>query len=172
VVEPGLRFAGSRIGLFPANRLLLSVLGICLVLLLSGATPADSGYLTVRCNSVGIAVYLDGEFLGRTPVEMHRLKPGQYSISTISNDSLENVYWRIREGSVGAKLSSVWQLAAVNAGTVAAQVERGKVTEVMIDYGKVLDAPTEAKLIACGSVGGIFLIGAVVGFLVHLVASR
>jgi hypothetical protein len=146
--------------------------GFCLVLLLTGAAPADSGYLTVRSNSVGIAVYLDGEYLGRTPVEMHRLKPGQYSISTISDDSLENVYWRIREGSVGAKLSSVWRLAAVNAGTVAARVERGKVTEVTIDYGRVLNAPTEAKLIACGSVGGIFLLGAVVGFLVHLLVSR
>jgi len=148
------------------------VLGFCLVLLLTGAAPPDTGYLTVRSNSVGIAVYLDGEYLGRTPVEMHKLKPGQYSISTISNDSLENVYWRIREGNVGAKLSSIWRLAAVNAGTVPAQVERGKVTEVTIDYGKVLNAPNEAKLIACGSIGGIFLVGAVVGFLVHLLAAR
>jgi hypothetical protein len=146
------------------------VLPLCVILLLSGVAPADSGYLTVRSNSVGIAVYLDGEYLGRTPVEMHRLKPGQYSVSTISNDSLENVYWRIREGNVGARLSSVWRLAAVNAGTVSAHVERGKVTEVTIDYGKVLNAPTEAKLIACGSIGGLFLLGAVVGFLVHLIA--
>jgi len=34
----------------------------------------------------------------------------------------------------------------------------------------VLNAPTEAKLIACGSIGGLFLLGAVVGFLVHLLA--
>lgn len=148
------------------------MLPICLALLLSGVTADNSGYLTVRSNSVGIAVYLDGEYLGRTPVEMHKMKPGQYSISTISNDSLENVYWRIREGNVGAKLSSIWRLAAVNAGTVPAQVERGKVTEVTIDYGKVLNAPNEAKLIACGSIGGIFLVGAVVGFLLHLLAAR
>ena len=141
-----------------------------MVLLISGLAPADSGYLTVRSNSVGIAIYLDGEYLGRTPVEMHQLKPGDYSVSIISNDSLENVYWRIREGNVGAKLSSLWRLAAVNAGTNSVRVESGKVTEVTIDYGKVLNAPTEAKLIACGSIGGLFLIGAVVGFLVHLLA--
>lgn len=139
-------------------------------LLVSAIAPSDSGYLTVRSNSVGIAVYLDGEYLGRTPVEMHRLRYGQYSVSTISNDSLEDVYWRIREGNVGAKLSSIWRLAAINAGTVSARVERGKVTEVAIDYGKVLNAPTEAKLVACGSIGGLFLLGAVVGFLVHLIA--
>jgi hypothetical protein len=141
-----------------------------MILLLSDLAPADSGYLTVRSNSVGIAVYLDGDYLGRTPVEMRRLKPGDYSVSIISNDSLENVYWRLRQGKVGAKLSSIWRLAAVNAGTASVRVEGGKVTEVAIDYGRVLNAPTEAKLIACGSIGGLFLLGAVVGFLVHRLA--
>jgi hypothetical protein len=143
---------------------------LSLILLLSGLVPADSGYLTVKSNSVGIAVYLDGDYFGRTPVEMRQLKPGNYSVSIISDDSLENVYWHIRQGNVGAKLSSLWTLAAVNAGTSSVRVESGKVTEVTIDYGKVLNAPTEAKLIACSSVGGLFLVGAVVGFLVHLLA--
>lgn len=146
------------------------MLPLSILVLALGLAPADSGFLTVRSNSVGIAVYLDGEYLGRTPVEMHRLKPGEYSVSIISNDSLEKVYWHIRQGSVGRKLSSLWRLAAVNAGTNSVRVESGKVTELMIDYGKVLNAPTEAKLIACGSVGGLFLLGALVGFLVHLLA--
>lgn len=148
------------------------MLSLGVLLLVSGLTPADSGYLTVKSNSVGIAVYLDGEYLGRTPVEMHRLRPGEYSVSIISNDSLEDVYWHIREGNVGAKLSSLWRLAAVNAGTSSVRVESGKVTEMSIDYGKVLNAPTEARLIACGSIGGLFLVGAVVGFLVHLLAFQ
>ena len=146
------------------------MLTLNILMLLVGLAPADSGYLTVKSNSVGIAVYLDGEYLGRTPVEMHQLKPGDYSVSIISSDSLENVYWHIRQGNVGAKLSSLWRLAAVNAGTSSVQVESGKVTEVSIDYGRVLNAPTEAKLIACGSIGGLFLVGAVVGFLIHLLA--
>lgn len=146
------------------------MLPFSILLLALGLAPADSGYLTVKSNSVGIAIYLDGEYLGRTPVEMHRLRPGSYSVSIISDDSLENVYWHMRQGSVGAKLSSLWRLAAVNAGTNSVRVESDKVTEVKIDYGKVLNAPTEAKLIACGSIGGLFLVGAVVGFLVHLLA--
>jgi hypothetical protein len=149
---------------------LLNVLPLCLVFVLSGSSPADSGYVSVRSNSVGIAVYLDGDYLGRTPVEMYRLPTGSHSVSIISDDSLENVYWRLRQGRVGEKLSSLWRLAAVNAGTNSVRVEKGKVTEVMIDYGKVLNAPTEAKLITCGSIGGLFLLGAVVGFLIHLVA--
>ena len=142
------------------------MLPLGILLLLSGAAQADSGYLTVKSNSVGIAVYLEGEYLGRTPVEMHRLKPGEYSVSIISTDSLEKVYWHLRQSSVGKKLSSLWRLAAVNAGTHSVRVQSGKVTEVMIDYGRVLNAPTEAKLIACGSVGGLFLVGAAVGFLI------
>ena len=148
------------------------MLPICLVLVISGTTPVDSGYLSVQSNSIGIGVYLDGEYLGRTPVDMHKLRPGRYSVSIISNDSLENVYWRIRDGSIGTKLSSIWRLTAVNAGTVPVRVEAGKVTQVVIDYGKVLNAPTEAKLIACGAVGGVFFLGAVVGFLVHLLAAN
>ena len=55
-------------------------------------------------------------------------------------------------------------------GTASVRVASGRVTELAIDYGKVLNAPTEAKLIACGSVTGLFLVGAVVGFLIHLLA--
>ena len=141
-----------------------------MLLSLSVLAPADSGYLTVKSNSIGIAVYLDGDYLGRTPVEMHRLKPGTYSVSIISDDSLENVYWHIRQGKVGAKLSALWRLTAVNAGTSSARVESGRVTEVMIDYGKVLNAPTETKLIAFGSIGGLFLVGAAVGLLIGWLA--
>ncbi len=146
------------------------MLPLSILLVLFSLPPADSGYLTVKSNSVGISVYLDGEYLGRTPVEMHRLKPGSYSVSIISNDSLEKVYWHIREGKVGAKLSALWKLAAVNAGTYPVRVENGRVTEVLIDYGRVLNAPTETKLIAFGSIGGLFLIGAAVGLLIGWLA--
>jgi hypothetical protein len=146
------------------------MLPLGILLLVFGLPPADSGYLTVKSNSVGISVYLDGEYLGRTPVEMHRLKPGNYSVSIISNDSLEKVYWHIREGKVGAKLSALWRLAAVNAGTYPVRVESGRVTEVLIDYGRVLNAPMETKLIAFGSIGGLFLVGAAVGLLIGWLA--
>lgn len=143
-----------------------------MLLVLCGLARADSGFLTVKSNSVGVAVYLKGDYLGRTPVEMHQLAPGNYTVSIVSDDSLENVYWHIRQGNLGTKLSSLWTLAGINAGASSVTIEAGKVTEVSIDYGKVLNAPNEAKLIACGSVGGLFLLGAVVGFLVHLLAFR
>ncbi|HTW92671.1 MAG TPA: PEGA domain-containing protein [bacterium] len=146
------------------------MLPLAILLLISGVAPTDSGYLTVRSNSVGIAIYVEGDYVGRTPVEMHALKPGKYSVSIVSDDSLENVYWHLRQGNVGKMLSSVWTLAAINAGTSSVEVDSGKVTELSIDYGKVLNAPTEAKWIAFGSVGGLFIVGAAVGFLIHWLA--
>jgi hypothetical protein len=142
------------------------------ILLLVSALPADTGFMTVRSNLPGLGVYLDGDWLGRVPVEMHKVKPGRHTLGIVSDDSLENVYWRLRTADPLTRLSSVWTLAAINAGTTSVEVLPGKLSEVMIDYGQVLAAPTQAKLTACGTVGGILLIGAVFGFLLHLVAFR
>jgi hypothetical protein len=142
---------------------------IILALLIAQPAP-DSGYLTVRSNLPGLAVYLEGDYLGRAPVTMHRLKPGRYSVGIVSDDSLENIYWHLRQGRVGERLSSIWTLAAINAGTQSVEVKPGLVTEVMIDHGRILSAPGEAKAYGCCAVGGLFLFGAVVGFLVHWLA--
>ena len=141
-----------------------------ILLTLAGQVP--DGYLNVRSNMPGITLYLEGENIGRTPVENHRVQPGSYNLSIISNDSLDNVYWRLRQGKVGEKLSSIWTLAAVSAGTHAVDIRSGEVTEVFIDYGKVANARNEAKLIACGSTGGLFLFGALIGFLIGWLSFR
>jgi hypothetical protein len=143
-----------------------------LAALLFAAAPADSGYLTVRSNMPGLALYLEGDYIGRAPVEELRLKPGEYSLSIVSDDSLENVYWRLRTGGLGDKLSSTWTLVAINAGTQSVNVRPAAVTEVSIDYGRIANAPTEAKLLACCSIGALVGIGAVAGFLIHLLFFR
>ncbi len=141
-----------------------------LVLALTGFAP-DSGYLTVRSNVPGMTVYLDGDWLGQTPVEMVPLKPGeQYLVSIVSNDSLERLYWRLRESRLGRKVSTVWTLAAINAGSYPVRVNAGRVTEVMIDYGQVASARREAKLITWGVTGGLFTFGAVLGLVIGALA--
>ncbi len=132
----------------------------------------DSGYLTVRSNMPGIELYLDGEYIGRTPLERHLVAAGDYNLSIISNDSLDSVYWHLRRGSIGRRLSSFWTLAAVNAGTHQASVGRGQVTEVFLDYGRVLNAPTETKLVACSSLTVLFGLGMLAGWLLHVIISH
>lgn len=134
--------------------------------------PTDSGFVTVRSNMPGISLYLEGDYVGRAPLEMHKVKAGDYSLSIASNDSLENVYWRIRTGGIGEKLSATWTLVAINAGTHSVTVRPGAVTEVFIDYGRVTGAPTEAKVLACCGLGGLVGVGVVIGFLVHLLLFR
>lgn len=141
-----------------------------ILLLLVGQAP--DGYLNVRSNMPGIELYLEGDRIGRTPVENHRVQPGSYNLSIVSNDSLDNIYWRLRQGRLGEKLGSFWTLVAVNAGTYPVDIRSGEVTEVFIDYGKVANARNEARLIACGSVSGVVLLGALIGFLIGWLSFR
>lgn len=145
---------------------------VIFLVVLAAQVPGDSGFLTVKSNMPGISVYLEGDYVGRAPVENHAVKAGEYSLSIISNDSLENVYWHLRQGGIGEKLSSAWTLAAINAGTHSVSIKPGQITEVFIDWGKVANARTEAKTIACCGVGGLFGLGAAIGFLVHWIAFR
>jgi hypothetical protein len=164
--------SANGLTLRPASAILCIVIAFILMVLAATPVAGDSGYLTVKSNMPGIAVYVGGDLAGSAPVEMMRLAPGTYSVNIVSSDSLENVYWHLRQGDVGRKLTSLWTLAAINAGASSVRVEAGKVTEVFIDYGRVLNAPNEAKLIACGSTAGLFLVGAAVGFVIHWLAFR
>lgn len=134
-------------------------------LLLAVLTP-DSGYIAVRSSLPGIAVYLEGEYLGRTPIEREPLAAGSYLVSVASEDSLEQLYLQLRRGGVGRKLSSVWSLAAIDAGTQEVEIKPGRLSEVTIDYGRVLGAPGRAKCLAGCAFGGLFGLGAVLGALI------
>ena len=142
-----------------------------LLLLVTGQTPPDSGYLTVRSNVPGIAVYLDGDYFGRTPVERQPAPVGSWLLSVASEDSLEALYDTVRAGGVSRKLSSVWTLTGIDAGTQRVTVERDAVSEVFVDYGAVLHAPTRAKWLACCGVGSVFGLGAVLGLVIGLLVA-
>ncbi len=133
------------------------------VLLVLGQAPIDSGYIAVNSNLPGLAVYLEGDYLGRTPIEKTPVEPGSYLLTIVSNDSLENIYARIRTGTLGKKLSSVWTLTAIDAGTHQVEIGPNTLTEVFIDYGAVLAAPTKAKWLAGCGVGGLFGLGVIIG---------
>jgi len=144
---------------------------LALLALLVAQLP-DSGFLTVRSNTPGIELYLEGDYVGRTPLERHLVAAGNYNLSIISNDSLDSVYWHLRRGSIGRRLSSFWTLTAVNAGTHQVSINRGQVTEVFLDYGRVLNAPTESKLLACSGLTVLFGLGMLAGWLLHVVISH
>jgi|GEM_PF-550522 len=137
-----------------------------IILLLSGQPSADSGFITVRSNFPGMAVYLDGDYLGRIPIEKQSVSPGSYILSIVSNDSLENLYDALRNGTIPDRLSAVWALGSIDAGTKKIEIKPRVLTDVSIDYGAVLGAPTKAKALTCCGIGGIFGLGAIIGVVI------
>ena len=142
-----------------------------LVALVVAQVPADSGFITIRSNVPGIAVYLESEYIGRTPIERSAHRPGSYILSIASNDSIEQLYARLRTGSVGKRLPAVWSLVGVDAGTQRVTIRSGQVTDVFVDYAAVLSAPSRAKWLTGCAVGGIFGIGAVIGLVIGLLVG-
>lgn len=137
--------------------------------ILLGQAGADSGYVSVSSSLPGIEVYLEGDYLGRTPIRLHPVKPGSHNLTIVSNDSLDVLYARFRSGPLGQKLSAVWTLAAIDAGTFQLEVKPGAQVEAFIDYGKVLAAPGRTKWLAGCGVGTFFLVSVGIGMLIgHL----
>lgn len=143
-----------------------------ITLLLCAAPAPDTGYVTVHSTLPGISVYLDGEYLGRTPVERRPFRAGSFLLTIVSNDSLENVYAAIRSGPVGGRLSAAWTLTAIDAGTYRVEVRPNTVSEVTVDYNRVLAAPGRARTFAGCAVGGLFGVGAALGFLIGWLVFR
>lgn len=57
-----------------------------------GTTPADasSGTLTVASDPTGAAVYVDGQFVGETPLSVQRLQAGDHRVRIVKDGYLEN----------------------------------------------------------------------------------
>lgn len=144
------------------------VLSAILVALVTGQVTADSGFITIESDMPGLAVYLEGDYIGRTPVERKKVETGSFTVTIVSNDSLDLLYDGLRKGRVSRRLGSAWSLIGVDAGTHKVRIRRGEVTRVVIDYGRVLSAPREAKTYACLGVGGVFGIGAIIGLVIGL----
>ena len=144
------------------------VLSAILVALVTSQVTPDSGFITVESDMPGLAVYLEGDYIGRTPIEKKKVETGSFKVTIVSNDSLDMLYDRLRKGRVGQRLNSAWSLVGVDAGTHRVRIRRGEVTRVYIDYGRVLSAPREAKTYACLGVGGVFGIGAIIGLIIGL----
>ncbi len=128
--------------------------------------PVDSGYVSVNSSLPGLSIWLGGDYIGRTPITAYAVEPGSYNLTIVSNDSLDVLYARFRSGRLGQKLSSVWSLAAIDAGTFQLDIKPGTQVEVFIDYGRILAAPCRAKWLTGLGLGGFFLVSVGLGMLI------
>jgi len=141
-----------------------------LVLLIVTQPLPDQGLLTIRSEPAGIAVFLDGDSLGTTPIERLPVKVGTHSVTVVASDSLERLYWQVRTRGIGAKLAALGTLASIDAGTAAVELKPGSETVVTISSKTMRAAACRAKWLACAGVAGLFGLGVVTGVVIGSIA--
>jgi hypothetical protein len=144
---------------------------ISLLLIAAGAlAAAGTGSLSVQADRAGLVVYLDNDSIGTTPLVNHPVEPGEYWVSIFNPDSTQNHYYVLQSGGIGARLSTLWQLARVNKGTTRIAVQSGENREVFFSLQQIARAPAQAKWLTAGCVSVPFLLGGLLGALIAILA--
>lgn len=140
---------------------LILIIGVIL-----GNESINNGYLTVNYDLTGKIIYLEGDSIGVTPIINYPIKPGVYSISLFSSDSIEKKYWKIASGSISSRLSGLWDLSKVGVATQRVEIKPNEVSIINFSLNKINRAPTKAKYTSACCVGTGFSIAFLLGFLV------
>lgn len=143
-------------------RLLLAVAGVM--------AAAGAGSLSVQADRVGLVVYLGDDSIGATPLLNHPVEPGEYWVSIFNPDSTQDHYYVLQSGSLGARLSTLWDLARVNKGTTRVAIQSGESRDVFFSLQQVERAPAQAKWLTAGCISIPFLLGGLLGALIAILA--
>lgn len=127
-----------------------------------------AGYLTVRTEPLGMEVFLDGKSIGRSPIEMMKLEPGDYTVSLYSSDSIEDSYWRAREKGLFEIVKRIPDFAHFHAASVRIMIVDDQETEVFLSYPQSLKAKRNASWLLWGGTGCLFATGVISGILLTL----
>ncbi|MGQ9678121.1 MAG: hypothetical protein ACUVUD_02430 [bacterium] len=142
---------------------------LSLALLVAQPSP-QPGFLTVHSIPPQLPVFVAGDSIGLTPLDRHRLDPGSYWVTVVSNDSLEVLYYQLRSGALNRKLTALWTLARIYGATSQVEVLPGMETKISIDRQTMEKNACRAKRLFAGAVGGIFTLGVVCGIIIGVVA--
>lgn len=125
----------------------------------------ETGYLTVNSDRSNLDVYLEGSFIGKTPIINYPVKTGTYSISLFDSETIENEYWKLRNADIATRLSALWQLSRIDAATRRISIAPNQTTKVFFYTSRINRAPTLTKFLFGGCIGGIFGLGVLTGVL-------
>ncbi|GEM_PF-1411358 len=131
--------------------------------LIFGWLFAQEGFLTVKTRPTGMEIFLDGKEIGRSTIEMMRLKPGNYTVALFPSDSLEDAYWRARERGIVEIIRRIPDFARYHAASVRVTIIENQETEVFLSYDDVLKAKRNALFALWGGSSCLFLTGAILG---------
>ncbi len=125
-----------------------------LILIQSG-----TGFLNVKADQDSLPVYVDNDYIGKTPIIRHPLKADEYNVGFYPQDSIETASWQIKQGKIGA----LWRIAKYGEGTVKARIADNSVTTVELNHRKTMAASGKTKLKVFGCLGGVFAVGVIAG---------
>jgi hypothetical protein len=143
-----------------------------LSILAAGIASAGNGLLSVQSDRAGLVVYLGNDSIGCTPVVNHPVEPGDYWVSIFNPDSTQDRYYVLESGSLGDRLNTLWYLAGVGKGTARVNVQSGETRQLFISLRQAQRAPAQAKWLAAGCIGAPFLLGALLGALIAILAGN
>ena len=144
------------------------IISICVLVtgVLFASEITNNGYLSVNYDFAGRVVYLDGDSIGVTPIKNYPIKPGEYSVSLYSSDTIEDKYWRLSSGSINSRLSGLWDLTKVGVATQRIEIKPNQVTEINFSLKEINRAPNKIKFGAVCCLGTSFTAAFLLGFLV------
>lgn len=123
------------------------------------------GYLTVLSDESDLAVYLDGEFLGKTPIIKKRLKPGKYTVSLFSEESMELTYEKVKRGFIFQKISGLFELAKYAGGSERIRIAPDTVTEVFLSKRNAENFKKKTKIYFFSFLTVPFILGLIIGII-------
>jgi hypothetical protein len=126
----------------------------------------SNGLLNISSDPAGLKIYLDGDFIGLTPIYNYSVQPGEYTVSLFSSDTIEAKYWNLTAGSIGSKISTLWDLSKVGAATQKVIIKSNQLSSVVFSMRSINRAPTKAKLATACCIGTGFSVAFIIGFLV------
>lgn len=125
------------------------------MILLLLVVQTNCGYINVQADQDSLPVFVDNEFIGKTPVLKYPLLPDEYNIGFFPQDSVEEASWRLKDGNI----SALWKIAKYSEGIVKVKINPNAITTIKLNYEKVKKAPSKAKLKIIGCLGGVFVLG-------------
>lgn len=119
----------------------------------------STGFLNVKADQDSLPVYVDNDYIGKTPIIRYPIEPDEYNVGLFPQDSIETASWQLKQGKLGA----LWRIAKYGEGTVKAKIADNSVTTVELSYKKTMSAPGKTKFKVFGCMGGVFAIGILAG---------
>lgn len=140
-------------------------------LVLFGSAIAVEGYLSVLTDRPGLSIYLDSEFIGKSPLEKRPVLAGEHTVSLFHPDTIENAYWQVRQQGILRMITKLPDLRRYDVGTKRVVVDPNATVKVFLSYGQALRAPAQTSCLMTGCitgvVGGSFALGFILAWLLN-----